>query len=737
MRLLSGGAAVEPTAATRKPTVLVYCSNLLPYSETFVKEQMLAYRKWRGVLIGRHALSELSLDGLNVRLLRPYPSRFLSRVWWKISRSHGSVPFPVLAQLQRESPSLLHAHFGVDAIHAWPIARALNLPMVVTLHGYDIYIHREWWEAGHWGEWFRLYPQRLLELAAQPRVQFIAVSKAVRRKAIDIGIPAEKISVHYIGIDVRRFSPGGLPIAQRQHRVLFVGRLVEKKGCEFLIRAFAEVQKVVPDASLIVVGDGELRRPLGRLAKELRVQVEFLGARTGLEIQRELALARVFCLPSVTAESGDAEGFGLVLLEAQASGVPVITSARGGGEEGVEDGITGLVFPERDVVMLASQISRLLADDACARTMALAGTNFVSERFDIRRCTQNLEAHYDDISHYVLPYTAPRDVGGDHIGAALDQTDTAGSRLTKTPMENGVTVLIAAYNAAQFLERAIRSALCQTQPPVEILVVDDGSTDNTAEVALRFGAADPRVRLVVLPKNGGPSKARNAGLDEARGSWIAILDADDAFLPDRLERLTKIGSELDADVVVDNFMYYNAGKDSVGSAGIPSSSTVEIVDKYKFVSQARPFAKETDWGLLKPIIRRSFIEKHHLRYAEFSRHGEDVLFLINAFLVGARYVLSRKPGYLYTDRDSRTSMTNIDYGAMAEHTAELLKDRSVYSDLRLKTLLKERIAAIKRLSAERSLHFYLQQRKFVQLALHMPTDYWLCRAVLRQGIRGG
>src|SRR5579883_2008882 len=147
------------------PTVLVYRSDLLPLSETFIKEQMLAYRRWRGVLIGRRMLNKLPLDGLDARLLQASRSPLLSRAWWRICRDLDAAPRPVTRMLKREEPRLLHAHFGLDAVEAWPLARALAIPMLVTLHGYDIHIDREWWERCDWGERFRAYPRRLLDLA--------------------------------------------------------------------------------------------------------------------------------------------------------------------------------------------------------------------------------------------------------------------------------------------------------------------------------------------------------------------------------------------------------------------------------------------------------------------------------------------------------------------------------------------------------------------------------------------
>jgi glycosyltransferase involved in cell wall biosynthesis len=377
------------------PTVLVYRRILLPLSETFIKDQLIALRRWRGVLVGLHRLRELPLDGIDVRTLRADHRTFFERLRWKLSKWIGTVPQPVIERLKKEGAALLHVHFGVDAIEAWPIAKALNLPMLVTLWGYDINIDRGWWEAGHGGRNMRSFPTRLLKIARQPRVRFIAISDAIRQRAISYGIPEEKIWLCHTGIDCAKFAPSGLPIVERERRVLFVARLVEKKGCEYLIRAFAKVQKKVLDASLIIVGDGDLRDELQQLARELEVNAQFRGALSSVEVVRDLQMTRVFCLPSVRAANGDAEGFGIVLLEAEASGVPVVTSAIGGATEGIDHGVTGFAFAERDVDTLAARLTTLLTDDALAISMAHAGPRFVSDRFDLYRCTERLESLYD------------------------------------------------------------------------------------------------------------------------------------------------------------------------------------------------------------------------------------------------------------------------------------------------------------------------------------------------------
>lgn len=378
-----------------RKTVLVYRNELLPISETFIKEQALALRQWRPLLVGRRLLHQLPLDDLDVRVAGPQGSTLAIRLLWKFRRALGASPSKVISELKSAHPRLVHAHFGMDALDAWPIARALKLPMLVTLHGYDINTHRTWWEAGHGGFRMRFYPRRLLRLAQQPQVSFVAVSEALRQRAIEFGIPAEKIAVSYIGIDTQKFRAGDMLITQRPPQILFVGRLVEKKGCQYLIEAMATVQKEVPRAQLTVIGDGPLRQDLERLAATNGIRVIFRGAQPTTEVKRELDASRVLCLPSITAQNGDAEGFGMVLLEAQACGVPVVSSALGGATEGIREGVTGFSFAERDTGALTRILVNLLRDEKMLSRMAAQAPRYVLDEFDLTRCTTHLQLLYD------------------------------------------------------------------------------------------------------------------------------------------------------------------------------------------------------------------------------------------------------------------------------------------------------------------------------------------------------
>ena len=118
------------------------------------------------------------------------------------------------------------------------------------------------------------YPSRLARLFRAPRVTFIAVSDAIRNDAIRWGLPPDRVVTQRIGINVDKFHPSGLPIRERERRILFVGRLVEKKGARYLIEAMARVRAQVPDAALTIVGDGPLRASLMAMAESLGVPAD-------------------------------------------------------------------------------------------------------------------------------------------------------------------------------------------------------------------------------------------------------------------------------------------------------------------------------------------------------------------------------------------------------------------------------------------------------------------------------
>jgi glycosyltransferase involved in cell wall biosynthesis len=381
---------------TRKK-VIVYRKELLRVSETFIKAQARSYQRWHAVLFGERIWpGGLSLRGVRSRTLIEGQPTLVDRLFAKARQTAGFAPNAVMRKFRLEGAKIFHAHFGHDAILALPYAQKLDVPLVVTLHGHDVNVHPDCYRGGEYGFWHRRYPEQFARLVRRRDVHFIAVSNALKHAAVNYGVPEDRVTVCYTGIDVREFQPGPKPIATRPRRIIFVGRLVEMKGCAYLIEAFREVAHRFPDAELVILGDGPLRATLEAFAAKLDVRVDFLGEVTHEVVKEHLDDARVLCLPSITGVCGGFEAFGMVLLEAQACGVPVVTSSQGG-KEGVVDGVTGFTFPEKDVVAMARRICEILETKELAERMSKAGSEYVRQNFDILTCTKKIEDLYDDI----------------------------------------------------------------------------------------------------------------------------------------------------------------------------------------------------------------------------------------------------------------------------------------------------------------------------------------------------
>ncbi len=213
-----------------------------------------------------------------------------------------------------------------------------------------------------------------------------------------------------------------------------------------------------------------------------------------------------------------------------------------------------------------------------------------------------------------------------------------------------VSVVIAAYNAQDTIERSIQTVLDQSHPPYEIIVVDDCSIDGTREVVERLAALDPRVRLIANTRNGGPGRCRNLGIAAAEGDWIAVQDADDAWLPERLEKLLAAAHEHQADVVADNMLLYDIGCDEIIRTGFSVKRGLRRITPVDLFQQDVQLGAEFGYGLLQPMVRKALLTEYALAYNEEIRYGEDMLLLARILCSGARAVLIPDPLYIYTTR---------------------------------------------------------------------------------------
>lgn len=216
-----------------------------------------------------------------------------------------------------------------------------------------------------------------------------------------------------------------------------------------------------------------------------------------------------------------------------------------------------------------------------------------------------------------------------------------------------VTFVIAAYNSAGTVVRAIESALAQRNVATEVVVVDDASTDDTRQVVAAI--EDPRVRLVALPRNSGPGGARNAGLEVARGHWVAILDSDDTVEPDRLARLISRAAKAGAQIAVDNLEVVAGDGSRTRMFGEAELERQTLLTLPAFIASNVLFRSQHNFGYMKPVFARSFLAEHGLRFDETLSIGEDYILLASALARGGRCVVEPAAGYVYHVREGSIS----------------------------------------------------------------------------------
>lgn len=224
-------------------------------------------------------------------------------------------------------------------------------------------------------------------------------------------------------------------------------------------------------------------------------------------------------------------------------------------------------------------------------------------------------------------------------------------------MQPIISIVIPAFNAAGFIGLALESAINQTERRLEILVIDDGSTDSTVEVVRSFQARDERIRLIELGVNRGHPRARNVALDASRGDWVAQLDADDRFEPHRLETLMRLGREHGAELVADNLTFRDLTTARWLGTALPEDTpaSCRVITAEDFVRGNLFGHLGFHYGYLQPILRRPFLIEHGIRWLEHLRVNSDYPFCLDCLLKGARFVLTSEPMYVCNYRPDSLS----------------------------------------------------------------------------------
>jgi glycosyltransferase involved in cell wall biosynthesis len=276
--------------------------------------------------------------------------------------------------LQRESPfDLFHVHWIVPqglVAAALKMTAVVRAPMLLTSHGGDLFSLQ--------GALFSRLKRWVLGNMDTVNV----VSESMIAHCNALGVSEDRVFVRSMGVDLNdRFVPSGS--WESRSGMVFVGRLVEKKGVDVLLRAFALVRREHPRENLTIVGDGPLRESLQRLCKELEIEaaVSFLGAVSNVEVPAILNRARISVVPSVVASDGDQEGLGLVAVEAMGCGCCVVSSDLPALYDVVEDGSNGRMVQAGDPESLATCLVDLLDNPATVQDLAERGRTSVHARF--------------------------------------------------------------------------------------------------------------------------------------------------------------------------------------------------------------------------------------------------------------------------------------------------------------------------------------------------------------------
>ncbi|MGC2401604.1 MAG: glycosyltransferase [Acidobacteriaceae bacterium] len=377
------------TKSGNNGTVIVFRIQLLPPSETFIVAQAIAMRRFAPFFVGWRKVSGIDLPGEKTWTVDNGSFRGRLR---ELRFRYAGPTREELARLRARAPRLVYAHFAPDGYAAMKLAECLGVPLVTALHGYDVTMRDEAIGSTRLG---REYLRGRLALQKKGAL-FLACSGYIRNRSVEMGFPPERTIVHSIGVDIERFKPPSVDL-RRGKTVLFVGRLVEKKGCGWLIEAMVEVQRRCPAAELVVIGDGPFRQEYEAQATARGVRCRFFGTQPAGVVRDWMARSAIFCVPSLVAASGDAEGFGMVFIEAQAMGLPVVSTLSGGIPEAVRNGETGLLVKEGDAPALTQAILRLIEDGELRHQFSIAGRKRVVSHFNLVQQTNRLENLFDQL----------------------------------------------------------------------------------------------------------------------------------------------------------------------------------------------------------------------------------------------------------------------------------------------------------------------------------------------------
>ncbi len=327
--------------------------------------------------------------GLIAKHIRKYPKQTLRSLdIFRVGMRAASLR-TLFANVPRSNPApydIIHAQFGTLGFQGL-LLRDLNpgSRLIVMFRGSDI------------SQWVKSQGDRVYDTIFSQADYFLTNCDFFKQKLLALGCPSDRLKVHYSGLDCSKFKPVLRKLDDSDKiRITATGRLVEKKGFEYCIRAVAQVAKQYPRITFDIIGDGPLRPALAELIEFLQMTevIHLRGWQNEEEIIETLVRAHLFVAPSVTASNGNQDAPINVLKEAMALGLPVVSTYHGGIPELVEDGVSGLLVAERDEDAIAHALKTLIEHPERWSDMGKAGRDYVETYYNLKVLNDQLAALY-------------------------------------------------------------------------------------------------------------------------------------------------------------------------------------------------------------------------------------------------------------------------------------------------------------------------------------------------------
>jgi colanic acid/amylovoran biosynthesis glycosyltransferase len=373
------------------PVVALYCATFLKPEMLHIYRQITGLERLRPIVITqkRENAQEFPFDKINIV---PKPGmHFLRRVWyrqirdrpWQISPAEVETLRHVLTANQAQ---LLQIFFGHIAVHLLPFIRTWPHPTIVSFHGADVMVDME-------KPAYRRATKEMLQAVHRVLVR----SESLRRAVADLGCDEKKIDVVRTGIPLEEF-----PFRERsfpengEWRLIQACRLIEKKGLATTLHAFTNFLLQYPNASLTIAGEGPLLTQLRTLTRKLKIEnrVALPGFVSQKDLRELFYASHIFLHPSEIGRDGNQEGVPNSMLEAMATGLPVLATKHGGIPEAIENSVSGILVPERDYEALSRALLEAGQDRHLLSRLARAGAEAVAQKFDLRKQICRLEEIY-------------------------------------------------------------------------------------------------------------------------------------------------------------------------------------------------------------------------------------------------------------------------------------------------------------------------------------------------------